>query len=162
MWRELLTLWQSIRDPEYAHLLLESLPLYGIGAGLIFLFASLAFREGKSRMLALLLICLSSASVWPYTELREKAQPRILATRDPSFGPLIREQAKRRADYAWAYYVMAGISGLALLLSSTSRGKFLLFATIICGTAMFWFSIWLHKKECEVYHRNIYKYSPQR
>lgn len=156
MWRELLTLWQSIRDPEYAHLLLESLPLYGLGIGLLFLFASLAFREGKCRLLALVLICASCASVWPYQDLRAKAQPRILATRDPSFGPLIREQAKRRSDAAWAYYCVAGISGLAVIFSS-GRGRFLLYGAILGGTAMFWFSIWLHKKECEVYHRNIYK-----
>ena len=160
MWRELLTLWQSIRDPEYAHLLLESLPLYGTGIGLLFLFAALAFREGKCRTLALILICASSASVWPYQDLRAKAQPRILATRDPSFGPLIREQAVRRSDAAWAYYCLAVISGLAVLFSN-GRGRFLLYATIIGGTATFWFSIWLHKKECEVYHRNIFKSAPR-
>ena len=37
MWRELLELWQSVRDPEYAHLLLESLPLYGLALGLVML-----------------------------------------------------------------------------------------------------------------------------
>ena len=35
MWQELTTLWQSIRDPEYLHLLIEPLPLYGLGLGLI-------------------------------------------------------------------------------------------------------------------------------
>jgi hypothetical protein len=35
MWDELIHLWSSICDPEYLHLLLESLPLYGLGVGLV-------------------------------------------------------------------------------------------------------------------------------
>ena len=43
MWRELTTLWQSICDPEYLHLLLEPLPLYGLGIGLTFLIVAFLF-----------------------------------------------------------------------------------------------------------------------
>lgn len=158
MWQELLTLWQAVRDPEYAHLLLESLPLYGIGIGLLFLFATLAARENKCRLLALFVVCVSSASVWPYNALREQAQPRILATHEPAYGPLIREQTQRRASTGWIYHSVAIISGLALLLGWTGRGRFLLFFTVVAATAGFWVSIWLHKKECEIYHRNIVKH----
>lgn len=162
MWQELLTLWQSVRDPEYAHLLLESLPLYGTGIGLLFLFAALAAKENKCRLLALFIIGASSASVWPYNSLREKAQPRILATHEPAYGPLIREQTRRRSDTGWIFYAMAVISALAFLFGSTGKGRFLLFLAIIAATASFWISIWLHKKECEIYHRNIVKQSPSR
>jgi hypothetical protein len=37
-----------------------------------------------------------------------------------------------------------------------------LFFVIIFGALLFWFSIWLHKKECEVYHRNIVRFVPVR
>ena len=70
MWQELTTLWQSVRDPEYAHLLLESLPLYGMGFGLMFLIVAIMARETKCRLLALLLMSLSCASVWPYLDQR--------------------------------------------------------------------------------------------
>lgn len=159
MWQELLNLWQSLRDPEYAHLLLESLPLFGIGAGLIFLCGSLFFRETKSRMLALVLTCVSSGSVWPYVSLREKAQARIIAMHDPSYAPLIREQTKRRTSAAWAFYSVALISGLAFLFGIAGKGRGLLFLTIAAAAATFWLSLWLHKKEAEIYHRNILKQS---
>ena len=159
MWQELINLWQSVRDPEYAHLLLESLPLFGIGAGLIFLCGSLVFREGKSRLLALLLICVSSGSVWPYVELREKAQARIIAMHDPSYAPLIREQTTRRKSTAWAFYAMCLISGLAAILGMAGKGRALLILTIVAATATFWLSLWLHKKEAEIYHRNILKHT---
>ncbi len=160
MWREFLILWHSVRDPEYAHLLLESLPLYGLGLGLTFLIVAFAFHERKSQLLALVVICVSCASVWPYLDFRLKATPRILATHDSSLAPLIREQTKRRQDYGWLYYVMAGLTGITLLLSATKHGKYLLFLTVCCGVMLFWLSVWLHKKEGEVYHRNIIRYQP--
>jgi len=162
MWRELTTLWQSIRDPEYLHLLLEPLPLFGLGIGLVFLIMSFMTGEARSRLLALGIICVSCASVWPYVDLRDKATPRILATRSPDFAPLIQEQTQRRKDWSWPYYAMAVLSAAALLSSRSSKSRPLLFAIVIYGGLLFWFSIWLHKKECEVYHRNIVRFVPAR
>lgn len=162
MWRELTTLWQSVRDPEYAHLLLESLPLYGLAIGLTFLIVAILAGERKCRLLALAVICLSCASVWPYLDFRAKATPRILATRDPTYGPLIRAQTQLRQDTAWAYYTLAGVSGLAFLFGAARRGAFLLIVTVFGTIAVFWLSVWLHKKECEVYHRNIVRYTAPR
>lgn len=162
MWRELITLWQSIRDPEYLHLLLEPLPLYGLGAGLTFVIVSLFFGEIKSRMLALGIICLSCASVWPYIDLRDKATPRILATRSPDFAPLIQEQTQRRKDWSWPYYGMALLSAAALATTRSAKGRPLLLLVVVYGGLLFWISIWLHKKECEVYHRNIVRFMPVR
>ena len=162
MWRELTTLWQSICDPEYLHLLLEPLPLFGLGLGLVFLIVSFLFGEIKSRMLALGIICVSCASVWPYIDLREKATPRILATRSPDFAPLIQEQTQRRKDWSWPYYAMALLSAVALFTSRSAKGRPLLLVVVVYGGLLFWFSIWLHKKECEVYHRNIVRYKPPR
>jgi hypothetical protein len=162
MWRELTTLWQSICDPEYLHLLLEPLPLFGLGLGLVFLIISFVFGEARSRMLALGVICVSCASVWPYIDLRDKATPRILATRSPDFAPLIQEQTQRRKDWSWPYYAMALLSAATLSFSRSSKGRPLLLVVVIYGGLLFWFSIWLHKKECEVYHRNIVRFVPVR
>jgi len=162
MWRELTTLWQSICDPEYLHLLLEPLPLYGLGIGLTFLIVAFVFGEVRSRMLALTIISVSCASVWPYLDLRDKATPRILATRSPDFAPLIKEQTQRRRDWAWPYYMMTLSSCAALAAMRTPKGKLLLFFVVIFGALLFWFSIWMHKKECEVYHRNIVRFVPVR
>ncbi len=160
MWREMINLWQSVRDPEYAHLLLESLPLYGLAASLIFLAVSFFTREAKSRLLALTLIAVCSGSVWPYVALREKAQPRIVATHDPSYGPLIREQTKRRTSTGWAYYSLAMISTITLILVAAGKGRGFVALTTVAAVGCFWLSLWLHKKECEIYHRNIVKYRP--
>lgn len=160
MWLELTTLWQSIRDPEYLHLLLEPLPLYGLGIGLMMFIVAFVFGEKRSRMLALALICVSCASVWPYTDLRAKATPRIIATRPPEYASVIREQTERREAWNWPYYAMTVLSLIALFAGHTPKGRPLLLVVVIGGALLFWFSIWLHKKECEVYHRNIVRYKP--
>lgn len=162
MWQELTTLWLNIRDPEYLHLLLEPLPLFGLGLGLTFVIVSFVFSEVRSRMLALAVICLSCASVWPYVDLRDKATPRILATRAPEFSQLIQEQTQRRKDWSWPYYLMAVLSLAALFGSRSPKGRPVLLLVVVFGAALFWFSIWLHKKECEVYHRNIVRFVPVR
>jgi hypothetical protein len=155
MWQELTTLWQSIRDPEYLHLLLEPLPLYGLGLGLVVFVVAFVFGEKRSRLLGLGLICISCASVWPYTDLREKATPRIIATRPIEYAGVIREQTERRLNWNWPYYAMTVLSFIALCTANHPRGRPILAAVVIGGMLLFWISIWMHKKECEVYHRNI-------
>jgi IS1 family transposase len=162
MWQELITLWQSVRDPEYLHLLIEPLPLYGLGIGLMCFVIAFVFGERRSRLLALGLIVLSCASVWPYNDLREKATARIIATRPPDYENVIRQQTQRRKDWAWPYYAMTVLTFIAVFTGHRPQGRFLLLAVVVGGALLFWISIWLHKKECEVYHRNIVRYTPPR
>lgn len=158
MWRELTTLWQSVRDPEYAHLLLEPLPLYGLAFGLTLLVVAFVVNERKCRVLSLGLIFLCCASVWPYLDFRLKATPRILATRAVEYGPVIEEQTQLRQDTAWAYYLMAGVSLMALALTRTHYARMAMVVVVVLGVVLFWLSVWLHKKEAEVYHPNIRRY----
>ena len=155
MWRELTDLWQSVRDPQYAHLLLESLPLYGLGIGLTFLIVAFLAGEKRTRLLALAVIALSCASVWPYLSFLLEATPRILATRPVSFGEMIEKQTQLRQDTAWVYYAMVAICVLARALTKSRYARHGVLAVVVGGVLTFWMSVWLHKKECEVYHPNI-------
>lgn len=157
MWRELNRLGQGLSDPEYLHLLLEPLPLYGVAAGLLFLLFAQFAGENKCRLLALAVICASCASVWPYQELRRQSNPRIMATRDPALAPLIREQTERREACNWAYYTVACLGAVTLAARLVGRGNLLLAATALAAFILLGLSVWLHQKECEVYHRNIFK-----
>ncbi len=158
MLRELTTLWQSVLDPEYAHLLMESLPLYGLAFGVTLLIVAYVVNERKCRMLALGLIFLSCASVWPYLDFRLKATPRILATRAVEYGPIIRAQTQLRQDTAWPYYLMAGTSLVVMAMTHSRHARWGVVVVIIGSVALFWLNVWLHKKECEVYHPNIKRY----
>jgi hypothetical protein len=162
MWREITNLWQSVRDPEYAHLLMESLPLYGLAFGVTLLVIAFVMNESKSRLLALGIIFVSCASVWPYLDFRLKATPRILATSAVEYGPIIQKQTQLRQDTAWAYYSMAAVTLITMIMSRSRRACWGILIVLIGSVLLFWLSIWLHKKECEVYHPNIKRYELSR
>jgi hypothetical protein len=141
-----------IKDAEYAHLLLEPLPLFGLLFGLIFFAVGLWGREDKTRLIALLVIAGSCASVIPYSNYRDRAQPRIL-----EMMPLkksFRDQTALRQDSQWVYFTVAGIAILALI-GSGKVGQLASYGVLITGLAALGFSVWLHMKEAEIFHPNI-------
>lgn len=141
-----------IKDAEYAHLLLEPVPLFGLLFGLIFFAVGLWGREDKTRVIALLVIAGACASVIPYTTYRERAQPRVL-----EMMPLkksIKDQTAFRQNTQWVYLTVAGIAILALI-SSGKIGQLAGYGVLVTGLGALVFSIWLHMKEAEIFHPNI-------
>jgi hypothetical protein len=158
MMRELSNLWQSLDDPEYLHLLLEPLPLFGLGIGLIFVIAGLLMAQPQMKLLALIVIVLSCASVQPYVSLRVKSEPRVLAMQDAGYHKLIRDQTQLRSGSAWLYYGIALMCTISLVVTRSGKGFVFLILTLVLCAVGFTHALWLHKKECEVYHRNIVRY----
>ena len=158
MFRELSILWQSLDDPEYVHLLLEPLPLFGLGFGLIIVASGLLMAQPKMKVLALILIAVSCASVQPYVSLRVKSEPRVLVMQDAGYHKLIRDQTQLRTRSAWLYYAITVMCVVALIATRSGKGFILLSLTLALCAIGFTHALWLHKKECEVYHRNIVKY----
>jgi hypothetical protein len=162
MMRELSSLWHSLEDAEYLHLLLEPVPLFGLAFGLMFLIAATALRAKLVAVIALIVIAVSCLSVHEAVQLRIKAEPRVLALQDAAFHPLIKQQTERRSSTTWIYYSIASVCVLAIALGRGSRGVVVGIVTIVVCSAGLMHALWLHKKECEVYHRNIVKYEPVR
>lgn len=162
MMRELTALWNSLGDAEYLHLLIEPLPLFGLGFGLLLLIAAFLMRDGKMRLIALIVMIASSASVQPYQAMRAKSEPRILALQDPAFHAITLDQSARRKSAAWLYYAIAAWGTITLVTSRKGSGLIVTIITFTLCASGFITAVWLHKKECEVFHRNIVKYVPVR
>ena len=62
LWTEFL---HGLREPEYVHVLLNPLPVYGLAVGLFALLIAQFSRSRSTMALALVLILLGAASVWP-------------------------------------------------------------------------------------------------
>ena len=155
MMRELTLLWYSLQDPEYLHLLLEPLPVFGLALGLVFLVAGMAMDLKQMRLLALVIMIASAGSVYWYLKMRVATEPRVAATISTTFHPLIKEQTARRVASAWVYYVAAAACALALFAGSGSKSSLITYLVLVIVSATLVHATWLHKKECEVYHRNI-------
>jgi hypothetical protein len=68
---------------------------------------------------------------------------------------MIEKQTQLRQDTAWVYYAMVAICVLAMALTKSRYARHGVLAVVVGGVLTFWMSVWLHKKECEVYHPNI-------
>jgi hypothetical protein len=155
MTAEIANLWKLLHDADYLYLVLQDLPLYGLGIGLIFLGVATAMGESRSRLVALVLMGASCATVGECVKMRQQATPRILEIYDKSFHTEIHAQTQRRVDSVWLFYGMAGLCIATIVFARGGRFGFLLILTVGCGFAMFVHSGWLHRKECEVFHPNI-------
>ena len=158
MIRELTLLWSSLQDPEYLHLLLEPLPLFGLAFGILFLVGGLITDHKKTRILALVAIICSCASVYWDLKMRVSTEPRVAATFSSTFHPLIKKQTALRQTTAWIYYG-AAVAGVIALFAGAGRSLFTYGALAVFAAALV-HSTWLHKKECEIYHPNIIRYAP--
>jgi hypothetical protein len=159
MIKELSGLWRSLHDGEYLYLVLESLLPFGLAAAALLLVLSIAFGDLRLRLVGLGLGLMTAVTVWPAADMRLRALPRLLVmTEELAFQKLIEDQALLRASWNGLYYFIAVLCGLALLRSLVKAGHWVTLAALVGCLYGAAHGLWLHKKECEVYHRNIVKH----
>jgi hypothetical protein len=155
---ELHGLWRSLHDGEYLYLVLESMLPFGLAAGALMLGLGLLLSEARVKLAGLITALFSCMSVWPATDMRGAAMPRILAmTEEVAFHKLMSDQAVLRASWNGFYYFVALVLTVALALSLAKKGRWIHFLSLALCIMASIHALWLHKKECEVFHRNIVK-----
>lgn len=78
------------------------------------------------------------------------------------YGPIIQEQTQLRQDTAWAFYLIAIDPLIAIGMTRSRHARWGIVAVLVGSVFLFWLSVWLHKKECEVYHPNIKRHAVTR
>jgi len=112
------TLAEDLAQPEYLHVLLNPLPVYGLLTGILGLGIALAvFRRSRAaRNTALLLIAASALSIWPVIHFGEASEDRVVAMADSAGGQWLKAHAKR-ADLAEPiYYALAALAVAAIFV----------------------------------------------
>ena len=69
--------------PEYLHVLLNPLPIYGLGMSVVALGIALFTGSKQARLVALAVVALSALSAWPTFELGEKAYMPVFMSLEP-------------------------------------------------------------------------------
>src|ERR1700720_2572600 len=75
-------LLRDLRQPEYIHVLINPLPVYGLGLGLIGLIIALLLRSRPAKIATLTIVLISAASAWPVYEFGEQGYDRVLSMTD--------------------------------------------------------------------------------
>ena len=74
--------FQHLNAPEYMHVLLNPVPVYGLAMGFIALLGGLIWRNGGARVAGLALIVLAGISAWPVYQYGEAGYDRVKSMAD--------------------------------------------------------------------------------
>jgi hypothetical protein len=105
-------LWQHLSDPEYVHVLINPLPVYGLSIAVLGLALALFLRTQRLTIAALVLVFVCSISAWPTYSYGEAAYDRIKAMSDPAGEQWLDEHMARGMKMIWMFYVLAGVAAI--------------------------------------------------
>ena len=111
----LASLSQDLSQPEYIHVLINPLPVYGLTMGIIGLIIALLQRSRSAQVATLALILLSGAIAWPVVHYGEAGYDRVLAMSDEQGEAWLKAHEHRADELAWSFYVLAGLAAVAIL-----------------------------------------------
>jgi hypothetical protein len=134
------TLLRDLRQPEYIHVLINPLPIYGLLMGWIGLVIALFLKSRRAQIATLTIVFLSAVSAWPVYELGQQAYDRVLSMSDDDGQAWLDAHRDRAEDLIYFFYALALLSAMAIVVplkwpkfSMPLALAVLLFATITIG-----------------------------
>jgi plastocyanin len=109
------TILRDVQQPEYVHVLLNPLPVYGLAVGLIGLLIAICLRNRAATVVALVVVLISTAAAWPVYEFGEQAYDRVLTIADNDGQAWLLAHKERAENLIWLFYAVAILSAIALL-----------------------------------------------
>jgi hypothetical protein len=129
------TLLRDFQQPEYLHVLLNPLPVYGLGIGLFGLVASLYLGTRGGQVTALILVFACAAAAWPVAHYGEGAESRVLALADEESAAWLKVHAHRAESLIYLFYSLALLSAAAIFVPKKwpHTARSLVWATLVLG-----------------------------
>jgi len=106
---------RDLRQPEYVHVLLNPLPVYGLLIAWLGSIIALILKSRRAQIIALLLVLISSLSAWPVYEFGQQAYDRVLTMADEDGRAWLDEHKDRAEDLIWIFYALAVLSAIAIV-----------------------------------------------
>jgi plastocyanin len=122
---------RGLRQPEYIHVLVNPLPVYGVAMGLIGLLVAIWQRSRPATIAALVIVFISAAAAWPAYEYGEQAYDRVLSMADNDGRAWLAAHKDRAEDLIWFFYALAVLSAIALIVPIKWPRSSLWLATVV-------------------------------
>jgi disulfide bond formation protein DsbB len=134
----LATLSQDLSQPEYIHVLINPLPVYGLAMGIIGLLIALIQRSRRAQIATLALILLSGLIAWPTVHYGEAGYDRVLSMADDQGQAWLKVHEHRADELAWLFYVLAGLAAIAVFapMKWPKTAPALTIVTLLCSFAV--------------------------
>jgi len=107
---------RGLRQPEYVHVLLNPLPVYGLLIGWIALIIALISKSRRAHIVTLILLFITSISAWPVYEFGEQGYDRVLAMTDDDGHAWLDEHQDRGQKLIYLFYLLAALSAAAIIV----------------------------------------------
>lgn len=131
------TLLRDLRQPEYLHVLLNPLPIYGLAVGLLALFVALLLRNRQACIAGFIVVIICSASAWPAHQLGEQSYDPVLSMSDDQGQAWLKEHKARAEKLIALFYVLTVVATAGLVASWKSDKLSLIaaFLVLVLGLA---------------------------
>jgi hypothetical protein len=110
------TILRNLQQPEYLHVLLNPIPVYGLAIALFGLIAATYLRSRGGQLTALVLIFASALSVWPVVYHGDRAFDRVLSMADEDGQAWLKAHEHRADELIIIYYALALVSACAIFV----------------------------------------------
>jgi len=106
---------ERLSNPEYLHVLLNPLPVYGLAVGVLGLLIGVISRARAARVAALILIIVTAMSAWPVYHYGESGYDRVKAMADSDGGKWLDEHQRRGEQLIFAFYLVAVVAAIGVV-----------------------------------------------
>jgi hypothetical protein len=106
---------RDLRQPEYIHVLINPLPVYGLAMGLLGLIVAFFLKSRRAQIVTLLIVFISAASAWPVFVLGKQAKDRVLSMENEAGQAWLEEHEDRAEDFIWLYFALIALSAIAIV-----------------------------------------------
>jgi hypothetical protein len=105
---------KDLSQPEYVHVLINPLPVYGLAMGIMGLIIALIQRSRQAQIATLALILVSGAIAWPVVHFGEEGYDRVLSMSDDQGQAWLKVHEYRADELAWSFYVLGAVAAIAI------------------------------------------------
>jgi len=106
---------EHLSRPEYVHVLLNPLPVYGLAVSVVGLIIALLSRARAARVTALALVMVSAASAWPVYHFGEAGYDRVKTIVDDAGDKWLDEHMRRGERLIYVFYAVAVLSAIGIV-----------------------------------------------
>jgi disulfide bond formation protein DsbB len=113
---------KGLQQPEYIHVLINPLPVYGLAMGLVALIVGLALRSREARIGAFALILIAATSAWPVSHYGHQGYDRVKGMSDGEGEKWLEEHMRRGGQLIYVYYALGALA-LVSIGAESKRSK---------------------------------------
>jgi len=105
---------RGLRQPEYIHVLLNPLPIYGLAMGLLALIIAFFLKSRRAQVVSLIIVFIAAGSAWPVYEFGEQGYDRVLSMADEPGQAWLEEHQDRAEALIYFFYALAILAAAAV------------------------------------------------